>query len=140
MTKRFLGLEIEELVRERRCTLLLSGELDIASAATLHGAVARLRDSEAACDGLMLDLSGLIFIDSTGLAEVILTGQLCDRDGLDFALVPGPRAVQRLFELTGLIDALPFTGTPTPAEARDRSGANAKTSTEVVSENRRRSA
>jgi anti-anti-sigma factor len=106
--KRFSGLEIDELIDGQRHTLVLAGELDIASAVTLHGAIARARASGAAISAITLDLSGLIFIDSTGLAEIILTGQLCDRDGHDFALIPGPRAVQRLFELTGLIDALPF--------------------------------
>ena len=47
---------------------------------------------------------------------VILAGQLCERDGHDFALVPGPRAVQRMFELTGLIDVLPFLEPRTDAE------------------------
>jgi anti-anti-sigma factor len=112
MTKRFSGLEIDEVVDGKRCTLALAGELDIASAVTLHGAVVRARAAGAAISALTLDLSGLIFIDSTGLAEIILTGQLCDRDGYEFALVPGPRAVQRLFELTGLVDALPFVETP----------------------------
>jgi anti-anti-sigma factor len=115
MTKRFSGLEVDELVDGQRYTLVLAGELDIASAVTLHGAVARARANGAAISALTLDLSGLIFIDSTGLAEIILTGQLCDRDGYAFALVPGPRAVQRLFEVTGLIDALPFTETAAEA-------------------------
>jgi len=115
MTKRFSGLEVDELVDGQRYTLVLAGELDIASAVTLHGAVARARANGAAISALTLDLSGLIFIDSTGLAEIILTGQLCDRDGYAFALVPGPRAVQRLFELTGLIGALPFTETAAEA-------------------------
>lgn len=106
--KRFSGLEIDELIDGKRHTLVLGGELDIASAATLHGAIARVLATGTAGSAITLDLSGLIFIDSTGLAEIILTGQLCDRDGYEFALVPGPRAVQRLFELTGLIDALPF--------------------------------
>ncbi len=106
--KRFSGLEIDELIDGRRYTLILAGELDIASAVALHGAVARVRATGAATSAITLDLSGLIFIDSTGLAEIILTGQLCEKDGYEFALIPGPRAVQRLFELTGLIDALPF--------------------------------
>jgi anti-anti-sigma factor len=108
MTNRFSGLQIDELLDGQRYTLVLGGELDIASAASLHGAVARVRATGAATSAMTLDLSRLIFIDSTGLAEIILTGQLCDRDGYEFALIPGPRAVQRLFELTGLIDALPF--------------------------------
>jgi anti-anti-sigma factor len=113
MMKRFSGLQIDELVAGQRCTLILGGELDIASAASLHSAIARVRATGAATSAITLDLRGLIFIDSTGLAEIILTGKLCDRDGYEFALIPGPRAVQRLFELTGLIDALPFIETAT---------------------------
>jgi anti-sigma B factor antagonist len=109
MSKRFSGLEIEESTHGGRHTLTLGGELDIASVPILHAAIARICKAGSA-GRVVLDLSGLIFIDSTGLAEIILTSQLCDRDGFELILVPGPRAVQRLFELTGLIDALPFAG------------------------------
>jgi anti-sigma B factor antagonist len=108
MTKRFSGLEIKELEADGRRTLVLGGELDIASASALHAAISRICKSETVIVGITLDLSKLIFIDSTGLAEIILTNQLCERDGYDFALIRGPRAVQRLFELTGLIDVVPF--------------------------------
>ena|ERR1700720_2059596 len=107
MSKRFSGLEIEESTDEDRHTLRLSGELDMASVPLLHAAIARICGA-GGVGRITLDLSGLIFIDSTGLAEIILTSRLCDRDGLDLTLIRGPRAVQRLFELTGLIDVLPF--------------------------------
>ncbi|MCW3019554.1 MAG: hypothetical protein JWN10_1862 [Solirubrobacterales bacterium] len=109
MSKRFSGLEIEESNGGGRHTLTLGGELDIASVPILHAAIARICEARTV-GRVTLDLSGLIFIDSTGLAEIILTSQLCDRDGFELMLIPGPRAVQRLFELTGLIDALPFSG------------------------------
>jgi anti-sigma B factor antagonist len=108
MTRRFSGLEIDERVGDGRCTLVLGGELDIASAPVLHAAVSRICQHGTAGAQITLDLSELIFIDSTGLAEIILTSQLCDRDGFELTVIPSPRAVQRLFELTGLIDALPF--------------------------------
>jgi anti-anti-sigma factor len=108
MTMRHSGLVIEERENERRRTLVLSGELDIASVPALHAAISRIRQSHVAAIGITLDLSNLVLIDSPGLAEITLASQLCERDGHAFALIPGPRPVQRLFELTGLIDALPF--------------------------------
>ncbi len=100
------GLAIEEVVQSDRCTLLLSGELDIASVPSLEAAVARIC---AQTPGqLTLDLARLLFIDSTGLAAIVRASKLCERSGYRFSLVPGPGAVQRLFELTGLIDVLPF--------------------------------
>jgi anti-anti-sigma factor len=117
MTNRFSGLDVEELADGEDHTLVLSGELELGSANTLQAAVARL------CAGnltsLTIDLRKLMFIDSTGLAAIILANKICERDGHDFWLVPGPRAVQRLFEITGLIDVLPFRevqpDTPTSA-------------------------
>lgn len=102
------GLDIEELEHDGRYRLLLTGELDIASVPSLEASVSRL-----CVDGtraITLDLSRLLFIDSTGLAAIVFAGKLCDKHGCQFSLVPGSSAVQRLFELTGLIDVLPFTG------------------------------
>jgi anti-sigma B factor antagonist len=106
MTNRFSGLDVEEIANGDHYTLALSGELELSSANTLQNACARL--FEKGISSLTIDLSKLMFIDSTGLAAIILAGKICERDGHDFGLIPGPRAVQRLFELTGLIDVLPF--------------------------------
>ncbi len=110
MSKRFSGLELDESTDGDCHTLTLGGELDIGSVPILHAAIARMCKAGSA-RRITLDLSGLIFIDSTGLAEVILTSRLCERDGFELTLTPGSRAVQRLFELTGLIDVLPFSST-----------------------------
>jgi hypothetical protein len=32
----------------------------------------------------------------------------CERQGRGFSLLPGPEAVQQVFEVTGLVDVLPF--------------------------------
>jgi anti-sigma B factor antagonist len=110
MSKRFSAFELDESTDGDCHTLTLGGELDIGSVPILHAAIARICKS-ASVRRITLDLSGLSFIDSTGLAEIILTSRLCERDGFELTLTPGSRAVQRLFELTGLIDALPFSGT-----------------------------
>jgi anti-sigma B factor antagonist len=115
MTKRFSGLEIEESETHGRRTLRLSGELDAASVPVLHRAISRICESPAEPTSVTLDLSGLMFIDSTGLAEIVLTALRCEHDGRELSLIRGPRAVQRLFELTGTIDALPFQQVQTEA-------------------------
>jgi anti-sigma B factor antagonist len=103
------AIDIEEVEAGEHRTLRLAGELDITSAATLEAAVSR------ACSGgarsITMDLSGLSFIDSTGLAVIIHTSGLCSNRGCAFQLVRGPKAVQRLFELTGLDGVLPFIET-----------------------------
>jgi anti-sigma B factor antagonist len=100
------GLDIEESSEGGHGALFLRGELDIASVPSLEASVARLCSEDRRA--ITLDLSRLVFIDSTGLAAIVLAGKLCEKHGLEFSLVQGPSAVRRLFELTGLIDVLPF--------------------------------
>ncbi len=111
------GLDIEAVDRSGHTTLYLRGELDIASVPSLEAAVARVPSESTSA--LTLDLSRLLFIDSTGLAAIVLAGKLCERSGYEFALIQGPSAVQRLFELTGLIDVLPFLEADLPSKDPD---------------------
>jgi anti-anti-sigma factor len=105
------GLEIHEQAdASGEVTLKLCGELDVDSVPLLERAAERHRVAGASC--LTLDLRELAFIDSTGLAAVVLVSRICERDGRAFHIVPGPRAVQRLFEVTGLADVLPFREAP----------------------------
>jgi anti-sigma B factor antagonist len=102
------GLEIEERGgAEGRVALVLAGELDIASAPRLQKAVERLCANELLSE-LTIDLQGLEFIDSTGLAAVVFASRLCESRGRELALIRGPDVVQQVFALTGLLDELPF--------------------------------
>jgi len=66
---------------------------------------------------LVLDLRGVTFMDSTGLHAVLLARDECAKRGCRFALVRGSAQVQRLFELSGLTDQLPYAE-PTDAPGR----------------------
>jgi anti-anti-sigma factor len=99
-------LEVQDATVGARRTLLLSGELDLASAPGLEAIIERTVRGRA--QPITLDLSGLTFIDSCGLRSILLAKQLCEERSCDFAVVPGQAQVQRLFELTGLVDLLPF--------------------------------
>jgi anti-anti-sigma factor len=89
-----------------RHTPLLSGELDLASAPALEATIERT--ARGGTRAITLDLSGLTFIDSCGLRSILIAKRLCDARSYDFAVVPGQAQVQRLFELTGLLELLPF--------------------------------
>jgi anti-anti-sigma factor len=101
------GLNVEDVVYGRQHTLVLEGELDLVSASSLE---ARMR--ELCANGtkeIVLDLGKLTFIDSTGVRAVLLANELCERHSCDFSLTHGTDGVQHVFELTGLLEALPFT-------------------------------
>ncbi len=99
-------LEIQDAVSEGDHHLRISGELDMASAAELVGVIEQLRADGTTA--ITLDLTNVVFMDSTGLRAVLSGQRLCEESGYEFRLIPGPPAVQRLFEVTGLIDTLPF--------------------------------
>ncbi|MDA0167255.1 STAS domain-containing protein [Solirubrobacter ginsenosidimutans] len=96
-------------VHDRGDTVVLapSGELDAATVGQLEHAIAAALDKRS--ENLTVDLRALSFIDSSGVRALLrLTTQI--GHGARLRLVPGPPQVQRVFELTGLTAALPFTG------------------------------
>ena len=84
-----------------------AGELDLATVAEAEAAVAQARGERT--DPLCLDLSELTFLDSSGLHLLLQVHQACRADGCALKVVPGPRSVQRVFDLAGVLEILPFT-------------------------------
>ena len=82
------------------------GELDMDTTPVLDAQIREL------CDGavrrLVLDLRGLQFIDSTGLHLILRYDAEARQDGFSLELVAGDRAVQRVFEISGVAAQLPF--------------------------------
>ena len=79
------------------------GELDIATQAELRAVLER---HAAGC--VTLDLGELRFIDSSGLRLILETAEAARRDGHDLVVLPGVPAVQRLFDLAGVTELVPF--------------------------------
>ena len=100
-------LDVQAIVTPARHTLVLKGELEITSAGELQELVARIC-AEGAGRDLALDLTGLTFLDSTGLQAILIAQRLCREHEIGFMLTPATGAVQNLFEITGLTDVLPF--------------------------------
>ena len=86
-------------------TLRPTGELDIATAPRLDRA---LREGRRPGEEVVLDLSGLEFIDSTGLRVVVRGVEAAAQEGWELRLRHGPPAVRRVFEIAGVLGALPF--------------------------------
>jgi anti-sigma B factor antagonist len=112
-SERVVRLSVREHERAGERTLVLSGELDLASRPLFDAAVRCVERRETAA--LVLDLSEVAFMDSTGLHGVLAAKTLCAEHGCAFVLVRGSSQVQRLFELSGVIDELPFRGAPVAA-------------------------
>lgn len=80
------------------------GELDLDTAPRLEQELAAIRKAGAA--RIVLDMRALTFMDSTGLRLVIRWDTAATEEGFEFAIVPGPDAVHRVFRLTGMSDVI----------------------------------
>ena len=78
----------------------LGGELDMSSALSLEERLREIEDDEP--EVLVLDLSELKFLDSTGLRLIIAAHTRAQRAGRRLAIVEGTDAVRRIFRLTGV--------------------------------------
>jgi anti-anti-sigma factor len=101
--------QLQDAVCDGEHTLVLRGELDLNSAPLLSVTL-RLICSEPATSAVVLDLSRLTFMDSTGIHVLLLTKELCAEHGSQFAIVPGESQVSRVLQITGLLAQLPIRG------------------------------
>jgi anti-anti-sigma factor len=92
--------------RGKTAILRLSGEFDIAVTNQVDACIKELARNSP--DELVIDLSGVSFIDSTGLRALIRARARAPETGWSVKLVRGPERVHKVFELTGMDDAFEF--------------------------------
>ncbi|MFC8278261.1 STAS domain-containing protein [Streptomyces sp. NPDC057271] len=107
MTEREVNLDVEvETVDAGTAVLTVGGELDMDTATLLHHHLADQflhgrRD-------LVLDLSSLSFMDSSGLNVLIRAAREAREAGGDLHLAAPAPAVRRILEITGLTMTTPL--------------------------------
>ena len=89
-----------------RYVIVAAGDLEMSTAARLD---AELRAAEATdTKRIIIDLSGVTFMDATGLRLLLQAHARSRADSNRLRLIRGPRRVQRVFELTNTDRMLPF--------------------------------
>lgn len=84
--------------------VVLTGELDLSTATKVEEELARVEQGQPAL--LVLDLSKLTFLDSSGLRLIVGADQRARREKRRFAIVRGTETVQRVFSITHLDERL----------------------------------
>lgn len=84
----------------------LSGELDLATADDVQRELERVEATNA--DSIVIDLSQLTFMDSTGVRLLVTAHARARADSNRLTLLRGGRAVQRILQLSGVEPLLPF--------------------------------
>jgi anti-sigma B factor antagonist len=93
---------------DEHATLTVRGELDLATAPVLQ------REAMAALalplHGLVIDFSGVTFLDSSGIAALIAARRAAIERGVTFALVSVSRSGRLTLELAGLSELFGIDG------------------------------
>ena len=99
---RFTVVDEDEQVR-----IVLAGELDLKGAQRI-GAIWEELAGRDDLQRVVLDLRGLAFIDSSGIAAVLHLHQACERAQRELAIVRPEAGVLHRFDTTGATDHLPI--------------------------------
>ena len=100
-----------------RHVLALAGDLDFRTAPQLHAGVQAL--ALGPDRGLVIDLSGLTFCDSSGITAMLAAQRLAAAAEAPMALAAVPGRVTRTFKLAGLDQVFTVHATTAEATAED---------------------
>ena len=103
---RFNFLELRSERRDDEHVIALAGELDLDGAQRVSQELERAAAADVR--RVVLDLSQLEFIDSSGIRLIVEADARLRTEGERLALIRGPQPVHRVFELTGVAERLPF--------------------------------
>jgi stage II sporulation protein AA (anti-sigma F factor antagonist) len=87
--------------------LVLSGEIDMSAHEVL---VAAFSKELLGTDCLIVDLSAVTFLDSTGINALISGHKEAEAAGKQFIVVPGPEQVMHTLKVTGVDTVLDLSG------------------------------
>jgi anti-sigma B factor antagonist len=104
------GFEIHSEFEDDTGRLTVVGELDMATAGELEEALRA--PLERSVSRLVIDLSKLSFIDSSGLRLLIVLNDRARTEGWTLGLVRPPEPIYSLFRITGADENLPFLDAP----------------------------
>ena len=91
----------------------LHGELDVHAAGAVIDELTGLVSGDVRT--VIVDVSGLTFLDSTGLRALLVGRDHVRDEGAEFSLQGVGGVVERVLEMTGLHDLLTGNGTEDPA-------------------------
>ncbi|WP_369217804.1 STAS domain-containing protein [Streptomyces flavofungini] len=110
MTRPVSRLSLRTEIQQGVVTVHLGGNLEYGVTETLVSSVTEhldlARGGGHAVRQLRIDMTGLTYIDSMGLAALLMVRRRTDARGVDLRLDHRPRCLDRLLELTGTLDHL----------------------------------
>jgi anti-anti-sigma factor len=103
-------LDVQSEDRDGLVHVALRGELDLSTVGKVQDELDRIEASSPRV--VVLDLSQLTFLDSTGLRCLVTADERARESGRRVVIVRGPEAVQRVFSITRLEERLEIVDDP----------------------------
>lgn len=97
-------LDVQTEDRNGHIHIVLRGELDLSTVGKVQDELRKVEKS--APDLVVVDLSKLTFLDSTGLRCLVTADERARDEGRRVVIVRGPEPVQRVFSITRLEERL----------------------------------
>ena len=93
---------VSEGTRDGTSIVAVSGEVDVATAPAVRDCLDQVIERDAGV--VVVDLTGVTFIDSTGLGVLIGARKRCADEGRDVRVVVAEPRILKVFEITGLTE------------------------------------
>ncbi len=101
------GFNIDSVNRDGKVYLEIEGELDVATAQLMDDELARAEATDARA--IVVDLSRVEFIDSSGVSALLRAAGRSSSDGYRLQITGDSAQARKLFVLAGVADRLPLT-------------------------------
>jgi anti-sigma B factor antagonist len=108
-------LEVDTEERDGLVRLTLRGELDLSTVGKVEQELRKAESGEAPT--VVLDMSTLTFLDSTGLRAVVTADERLRDKGRRLVIVRGPESVHRVFTITRLEERLQIVDDASQAQS-----------------------
>ena len=95
----------------RESVITLYGEVDYATALEFRGTMSALL-STGNVDTIIVDLSGVTFLDSTGLGTLVVAARICAELKVQFQVSNANPFIAKLFAVVGVAEALGIPAAP----------------------------
>jgi anti-anti-sigma factor len=99
-----LNFDVESRVEGDRATVTVRGDLDLQVAERVVAEIEKVEEGAPAL--LVIDLSGISFLDSSGMGVIAAAQARAVEAGRRIVLVRPPYSVRRAFELSGFDDVI----------------------------------
>lgn len=89
---------------QRDILLTLTGEIDYATAQNLRSTITTALTSDI--DSISIDLSGVTFVDSTGIGTLVVARRICNDMRVALRVVDASPFIRRLLAVVGVAETL----------------------------------